>query len=283
MNGSPIRSFIQKGLRLNAVPVKETISKTLLSGPLPNIQLPPKYTLVSLKSFPSLEPTSVIPVSTSILDVPLRRDILWKAVVYENDNKRVGSSNPPGRSENGYSRHKIRPQKGSGHARVGDANSPTRHGGGRALARNAPNDYTTDLPRKVYSLAMTTALSYQYRNDNLNVIGTDQNSSSLNENDTSILDIIKRDGETRSYKYYTSVFKKFLKENNLEGKRLLFITNNIRENLLKFTQPYKDKVDIIQWQGVEVNDILKAHRIFIELDAFQSLSLEQANNLHLKE
>lgn len=276
MQSTRILNFVGTKLSFKAIPRDINVPREVISPILTNIQRPPKYTLVSLKSFPSLEPTTCIPVSTSILGVPLRRDILWRAVVYENDNRRVGASNPPGRSENGYSRRKIRPQKGSGHARVGDANSPTRHKGGRALARNAPNDYSTELPKKIYSLALTTALSYQYKRGALQVVGGD-----IIKNDLNILDIPKHDD--KSFKYHTHIIKKFITEGDLENKRLLFITNDARDNLLKFTEPYQDKIDVIQWEGIEVNDILKASRIFIELDALKSLASDQAETLHLKE
>lgn len=273
MQGAKVLKFVQSRASLKAIP-REINESVKIPTILPNVQAPPKYTLVSLKQFPSLEPTTCVPVSTSILGVPLRRDILWRAVVFENDNRRVGASNPPGRSDNGYSRKKIRPQKGSGHARVGDANSPTRHNGGRALARNAPNDYTTELPSKLYSLAMNTALSYQYKRGNLNVIGGEGSTTDLG-----ILDIVKQ--QDKSFKYHNSIIQKFLKNNQLESKRLLFITKDTRQNLIKFTEPNKDKIDVIQWQGVQINDILKASRVFVEWDALKSLSLEHAGNPHL--
>ncbi|CAL9737792.1 large ribosomal subunit protein uL4m [Monosporozyma servazzii] len=274
MQGARVLKFVQSRASLKAIP-KEINEPISIPTVLPNVQTPPKYTLVSLKQFPSLEPTTCVPISTSILGVPLRRDILWRAVVFENDNRRVGASNPPGRSDNGYSRKKIRPQKGSGHARVGDANSPTRHNGGRAMARNAPNDYTTELPSKLYSLAMNTALSYQYRRGNLNVIGGDIDSKT----DLGILDIVKQQDKT--FKYHNSIVQKFLKANQLESKRLLFITKDSRQNLIKFTEPNKGKIDVIQWQGVQINDILKASRVFIEWDALKSLSLEHIGSSQL--
>lgn len=240
---------------------------------LPNVAVPPKYTLATLRAFPSLEPLSFVPVPTDILAAPLRRDILWRAVVYENDNKRVGASNPPGRSENGYSRRKLLPQKGSGRARVGDANSPTRHNGGRALARDAPNDYSTELPRKIYTQALNNALSHQYRSGNLFVIGSEEPINPINELDVDILDLIQRnkDVDDRSI-----LFKKFIRENNLVNKKLLFVTSKLREGLLDYTQHYQQKVDIVQQESLEVNDLLKAQKIFVELDVLKYL-----NKLHL--
>lgn len=209
-----------------------------------------------------------MPVPMSVLGVPLRRDILWRAVVYENDNKRVGSSNPPSRSENGYSRRKLLPQKGTGRARVGDANSPTRHGGGRAHARSAPNDYTTKLPRKIYSQAFSIALSHQYRQGNMYAIGLEE-SGKLSEGDLPVLDLLP--SETNPHP--DAVFETFLNEFGLQNKRLLFIIDEPRPSLMAFTESFKDKVDIVQKEFVDVNDILRAHRIFIESEALKYLAV----------
>ena len=201
--------------------------------------------------------------------------------MFENDRRRVGASNPPGRSDNGYSRRKLFAQKGTGRARVGDANSPIRHNGGRALARTAPNDYSTKLPNKIYNLAFATALSYQYRKGDLFIVGRDGEQSSLSSpspDDMSILDIplhVRAENpEERKPNYSSVLFKKFLDEHGWEGKRLLFVVNEPREGLLKYTNNYKNKVDVIQREGLEVNDILKASKVLIEFDALKGLSEE---------
>ncbi|GAV49170.1 hypothetical protein ZYGR_0N05770 [Zygosaccharomyces rouxii] len=237
---------------------------------LPNAAIPPKYTLATVRAFPSLEPLTFTPVPTNVLAAPLRRDILWRAVVYENDNKRVGSSNPPGRSDNGYSRRKLFPQKGTGRARAGDANSPIRSTGGRALPRKAPNDFSTELPSKLYSAAFRNALSYQYQQGKLFVIGGQNLLQDTNELDLNELEILPRDPESNDGDL---IFKKFLKEYNLQKKKLLFIVSEPRESLLQYTEEFKENVDIVQQEFIDVNDILKAHRIFIELKALEYLAV----------
>ncbi|QLL30771.1 hypothetical protein HG536_0A05860 [Torulaspora globosa] len=237
---------------------------------LPNAAAPPRYTLATVRAFPSLEPLTFAPVPASVLAAPLRRDILWRAVVYENDNKRVGSSNPPGRSENGYSRRKLLPQKGSGRARAGDANSPTRHNGARALARTAPNDYSTILPSKIYSQAITNALSHQYRSGNLFVIGGANTLSQTNELDLNELEIVPTSPDSPSGDI---VFERFLEEYDLIKKKLLFIVSEPRETLMQHTERFKDTVDIVQQELVDVNDLLKAKKIFIELEALEYLTV----------
>ncbi|SCV05651.1 LANO_0H12178g1_1 [Lachancea nothofagi CBS 11611] len=237
---------------------------------LPHASLPPVFTLATLRSFPSLEPLTFVPVPATVFDAPLRRDLLWKAVVYENDNKRVGSSNPPSRSENGYSRRKLLPQKGSGKARAGDANSPTRHNGSRALARSAPNDYTTKLPQKAYSQAIINALSYQYRRGNIYVIGGANPLCETHDLDLNELEILPTSLE---HDNGDLVFEKFLETHDLTRDTLLFIVNAPRAGLFRYTEPFKDDVNIVQKEFVDVNDILKARRIFVELEALEYLAV----------
>ncbi|ODQ81766.1 hypothetical protein BABINDRAFT_160007 [Babjeviella inositovora NRRL Y-12698] len=215
----------------------------------PNFQIPPKYVLASIRSFPSLEPTTFVPVSTTILNQPLRRDLLWLAAVYEADAARVGSASPPGRSELGYSRKKVRPQKGTGRARVGDNNSPTRHTGAIAMARTAPNDMSSDLPLQVYHTALKSALSHQYREGKLFVIEDH-------------CDFVT--GQSQAAKM-------FLKEHGFEDKKLLFVLDSPRHNLADATEKYQQKIDIVTKDAVEVRDILKANRVFIELSALKFL------------
>lgn len=223
-----------------------------------------------MRAFPSLEPLTFTPVPSDVLAAPLRRDILWRAVVYENDNKRVGSSNPPSRSDNGYSRRKLFPQKGTGRARAGDANSPVRATGARALPRKAPIDFSTELPSKIYSAAFRNALSYQYQQGKLFVVGGQNLLQDTNELDLNELEILPKDLELNDGGL---IFKKFLREYNLQNKRLLFIVSEPREGLLQYTEEFKDNVDILQQEFVDVNDILKAHRIFIELEALEYLAI----------
>lgn len=237
---------------------------------LPNAALPPRYTLATIRAFPSLEPLTFAPVPTSVLAAPLRRDILWRAVVYENDNKRVGSSNPPGRSENGYSRRKLLPQKGSGRARAGDANSPTRHNGARAMARTAPNDYSTVLPNKVYSQAMVNALSHQYRSGNLFIIGGANALSETNNLDLNELELVPTGLEGISGDI---LFERFLLEHGLTGKKLLFVISEPRQAFLQSTDRFKDTVDVVQQELLDVNDLLKAKKVFIELEALEYLTV----------
>ncbi|KAL8710007.1 MAG: hypothetical protein Q9220_005278 [cf. Caloplaca sp. 1 TL-2023] len=132
---------------------------------------PPKEpdVLTTVYRFPSMEPLRFAYYPANHLHLPLRRDILHRAVVYEGDAKRQGTASTKWRDDVHGSGRKIRPQKGSGMARLGDKKSPSLRGGGVAFGPH-PRDFSTDLPRKVYDLAWRTALSYRYRRGQLVVL-----------------------------------------------------------------------------------------------------------------
>ncbi|KAH3667314.1 hypothetical protein OGAPHI_002963 [Ogataea philodendri] len=223
----------------------------------PNRAIPPAYTLATLRSFPSLEPHAMFPVHNAFLNTPIRRDILWLAVVMELDNIRVGASNPPDRSQHKFSRHKLRPQKGSGMARVGDANSPIRYRGAYALARTAPNDFSSELPEKVYHAAYRTALSSAYQAGKLFVIGNLENSESkLLPGDSFDLET------THSHPHAVAMF---VKKHGLEKLNLLFIPEEYdpESNLVKAVKQYGNRARILRKEDVEVRDLLKADRLVV--------------------
>ena len=84
-------------------------------------------------------------------------------------NQRRGTSKTKERGEITGSRRKIRKQKGSGMARVGDIKNPIFRGGGRTFGPK-PRDYDNKLNRKVKRLARKSALSYKAKDNNIIVL-----------------------------------------------------------------------------------------------------------------
>ena len=84
-------------------------------------------------------------------------------------NQRRGTSKTKERGEITGSRRKIRKQKGSGMARVGDIKNPIFRGGGRTFGPK-PRDYDSKLNKKVKRLARKSALSYKAKDNNIIVL-----------------------------------------------------------------------------------------------------------------
>lgn len=217
--------------------------------------------LATYRAFPSLEPLRMQAVSSDILGLPVRRDILWQAVVYERDAERAGSREILGRGDMGYSKKKLRPQKGSGRARMGDRGNPIRHDGGRAFGRAAGHDYSTSLPAQVYSKALRTALSFQYAKGNLLIVDD-------------VADFVTG---------HTNAGSQFLANHGLTGLSVTFVTDQFRANLHDATLDCKN-IDIVDKDGVTVRDLLRPRRLVIESAALLHLASEfrPESDLHAK-
>ncbi|POW20134.1 hypothetical protein PSHT_03807 [Puccinia striiformis] len=109
------------------------------------------------------------PLSSFVFGQPFRSDIIHRCVNFERSLTRSGSANTKTRSEVAMSGRKLRPQKGSGRARLGDASSPTLRKGGAAFGPK-PKDWAQGIQRKVWELGLRTVLSQRWREGRLIVV-----------------------------------------------------------------------------------------------------------------
>ena len=86
-------------------------------------------TYLTVYEFPSMRPSRICPYPSSFLRSPLRKDILHKAVVYEDNLARGTGGHTKTRGEVRGSTRKVRPQKGTGMARMGSIRAPGRRKG----------------------------------------------------------------------------------------------------------------------------------------------------------
>ncbi|MBW0495479.1 hypothetical protein O181_035194 [Austropuccinia psidii MF-1] len=117
----------------------------------------------------NFENNLVLPISKFVFDQGYRQDILHRCVVFERSLMRSGSANTKTRSEVAMSGKKLRPQKGTGRARLGDASSPTLRKGGVAFGPK-PKDWAQGLQRKVWELGLRIVLSQRWRDGRLIVV-----------------------------------------------------------------------------------------------------------------
>lgn len=113
--------------------------------------------------------TSVAILEPTVFKHPIRRDILHLCVTHHLDSLRQGTANTKTRGEVRGSGIKIRRQKGSGKARLGDGQSPMLRGGGIAFGPK-PRDFSTKLPRKVIEMGMRVALSSKLKEQRLGIM-----------------------------------------------------------------------------------------------------------------
>lgn len=217
--------------------------------------------LTTIYKFPEMEPVRFESYSSKHLHLPLRRDILHRAVVFEGDATRQGTASTKTRWEVHGSHKKIRPQKGTGRARLGTRQSPVIKGGGVVFGPR-PRDFSTELPRKVYDLAWRTALSYRYRKGQL---------------------IICEDGMDLEYpktRYANQVFKH--NHWGQEDGRTLIITGSFRKNLFRAVRHAGEHGRIQMVSEVDVKDLLELGRIVIEKRALDEILAQHQSDLAKK-
>lgn len=105
----------------------------------------------------------------SVFGIEPNDHVIWLDVRRIQAAQRQGTSKTKQRSEVRGSGRKLYRQKGTGNARVGDAQSPIRRGGGRAHGPR-PRDYKLNLNKKTKQLARRSALSYKAQDDAVRVI-----------------------------------------------------------------------------------------------------------------
>ncbi|XXH00183.1 hypothetical protein Hte_006525 [Hypoxylon texense] len=262
-------------------------------APLPNITTsantspadaswrPASTVPVTIFDFPSYEPLRLESWSAKHLYVPLRRDILHLAVVYEGDKTRQGTASTKTRWEVAGSHRKLRPQKGTGRARLGSRQSPMLRGGGKPFGPK-PRDFATRLNRKVYDLAWRTALSYRYRRGELVVC--DGNSSNSNGNTGALelplpqefADLVDA-GELREAELQRGFKAKWARQvldANGWGRRCgrsTFITSGYRDNLFEALDEVPNYGRALDVDDVDVKDLLETGRLVVERDALAEL------------
>lgn len=182
------------------------------------------------------EKTSRMELNDDIFGVPVRKEILHQVVVSQMNKKRSGTASTKSRSEVKRSGKKLWKQKGTGRARVGDAASPTRRGGG-VIFGPTPRDYIKKVTKKVRRAALLMALTDKLRSERLVVI-----------EDFNFPEI-----KTRNF---IQIMK------NFEVNKALIVTEDKNGNLEKSSKnvPW---VKVMRYQGLNVYDILKHDHLFL--------------------
>jgi large subunit ribosomal protein L4 len=233
---------------------------------------------LTIYSFPTLEPRSLESWSTKHLHLPLRRDILHLAVVFEGDKTRQGTASSKTRFEVHGGHRKVRPQKGSGRARLGTRQSPMLRGGGKSHGPH-PRDFSTKLNRKVYDLAWRTALSYRYRRGEL-IVTEDGLELPLPDDFLQLAEAgaLGRELEDGFVRKYVTELMTALQWDKTNG-RTTFITGDRRPNLFTGMEIAGENGRAMELEEVDVKDLLETGRIVIERQALKEMIKEHSSDL----
>ena len=124
---------------------------------------------VAVHNIKGKETTKKVDLKKDIFGIEPNDHAIYLDVKQYLANQRTGTSKTKERGEITGSRRKIRKQKGSGMARVGDIKNPIFRGGGRTFGPK-PRDYDSKLNKKVKRLARKSALSYKAKDNNIIVL-----------------------------------------------------------------------------------------------------------------
>lgn len=183
------------------------------------------------------EKVGEIQLRDEVFNVPIKKHVLHQVVVSQLAGRRSGTASTKGRSEVKASGRKLWRQKGTGRARVGDAASPTRRGGGVAFGPK-PREYDLRVPKKVRKAALRMALSDKLQGEQLIVV----DSLALTETKT---------------KAFVAVMDRF------DVAKGLIVTEGINETLDKSSRnvPW---VKVLRSEGLNVYDILNCDQLVLE-------------------
>ena len=186
------------------------------------------------------ETTKKIDLSKEIFGIEPNDHAIYLDVKQHLANRRLGTHSTKERGDITGGRRKIRKQKGSGAARVGDIKNPIFRGGGRVFGPR-PRKYDFKVNKKVKRLARKSALTYK-----------------LNEKNVIILEDFNFD--TPSTKLYSSTLANF---NLLDNKTVLVLDKPNKNIFLSSRNLSKAKVVLAS--ELNTYDIMNANKmLFIE-------------------
>ena len=124
---------------------------------------------VAVHNITGKETTKKVDLSKGVFGVEPNDHAIYLDVKQYLAAQRFGTHKTKERSDVKGSRRKIRKQKGSGAARVGDIKNPLFRGGGRVFGPR-PRSYDFKVNKKVKRLARKSALSYMAKDKNIIVL-----------------------------------------------------------------------------------------------------------------
>ena len=124
---------------------------------------------LAVHSITGKETSKKVDLSKDVFDVEPNDHAIYLDVKQYLAAQRSGTHKAKERSDVKGSRRKLRKQKGSGAARVGDIKNPLFRGGGRVFGPR-PRKYDFKINKKVKRLARKSALSYMAKDKNIIVL-----------------------------------------------------------------------------------------------------------------
>ena len=152
--------------------------------------------------------------------------------------QRSGTHKAKERSDVKGSRRKLRKQKGSGAARVGDIKNPLFRGGGRVFGPR-PRKYDLKVNKKVKRIARKSALSYKAKDKNIIVLEDFTN-------------------DTPKTKQYLDILTNF----GLQDNKTLLVLSQANKNILLSSRNLK-KARVVLASELNTYDVMNTNKLML--------------------
>ncbi len=187
-----------------------------------------------------------VELSDAIFGIEPNDHVIYLAVKAHLANKRQGTHKAKERNEVSGGGRKPWRQKGRGTARAGTIRSPLWVGGGTIFGPR-PRNYRQKLNKKVMKLARKSALSYKAKAEQILVV---------------------EDFDFEAPK--TGKFVEILKSLNLDGKKVLLLTDTTRANLYKSGRNIP-KVNVLEAYKASTYDLVNNQILVMQASAVKKI------------
>lgn len=184
------------------------------------------------------ETSKKVKLNKAVFEIEPNDHAIWLDTKLIMANRRQGTHSSKERNAVKGSRRKLKRQKGTGTARVGDIKNPLFRGGGRVFGPE-PRVYSFKLNKKVKKLARCSALTYKAKDAELTIL-----------EDFSF--------DAPRTKDYIEMLSNF----NLEDKKTLLVLPQKDENITLSARNIKN-TKVINANSLNTYDILNANQILI--------------------
>jgi large subunit ribosomal protein L4 len=178
-----------------------------------------------------------------LFDGTVNEPVLHQAVKTYLNNQRQGTAKTKTRSFVSGGNQKPWKQKGTGRARAGSTRAPHWRGGGTVFGPQ-PRDYSSELPKKVKSLARRSALNARAREGRLHVVEK----------------VVLGEPSTKQ-------FAAFLGALGIAGQNVLVLTHGVNRNAFLSSRNLPS-AHVMPFAEVTAYDILWSEQLLVEEAAF---------------
>ncbi len=186
-----------------------------------------------------------VEANEGVFSAEVKPHLVHRAVVMQQASERQGTASTRGRGEVRGGGKKPWKQKHTGRARAGSTRSPIwRHGG--TVFGPKPRSYSSDLPKKMYRGALSSALAAKVASEDLTVVA----------------DLALAEPKTR-------LLVKALKQFGVEGKTVLVVEES-KSDFIRLGKNVKN-LKVLHAKDLNVYDVLWCDKLVITQPEMQRI------------